>query len=75
MFNRHALVRLDRWMRGPRRKPLVIRGARQVGKSTLVRSFANEHGLALNEVNLERHRSLERAFETLDVGRIERGST
>jgi len=45
---------LSAWLSAPRRKPLVLRGARQVGKSTLVRQFAEHQGLLLNEVNLER---------------------
>ncbi|MEA3332946.1 MAG: AAA family ATPase [Pseudomonadota bacterium] len=32
----------------------MLRGARQVGKSTLVRQFAKEQKLRLNEINLER---------------------
>jgi predicted AAA+ superfamily ATPase len=46
----------------PHRKPLLVRGARQVGKSTLVRLFAQEAGLKLVEVNLERHRELATVF-------------
>ena len=61
---------LERWLHGRRRKPLVLRGARQVGKSTLVRNFAAMQGLILNEVNLERHLELQRAFATLDIGVI-----
>jgi len=41
----------------------VIRGARQVGKATLVRNFAEQQGLKLYELNLERHRELDRAFK------------
>jgi len=37
---RHAIKDLERWHGRARRKPLVIRGARQVGKTTLVRLFA-----------------------------------
>lgn len=48
----------------------MLRGARQVGKSTLVRQFAAQHGLTLNEVNLERHRDLNRAFASLDMNVI-----
>jgi predicted AAA+ superfamily ATPase len=36
---------------------LVIRGARQVGKSTLIRTFAQNSKLKLVEINLEDHRS------------------
>jgi len=36
---------LKKWIENEQRKPLVIRGARQVGKSTLVRQFAEENKL------------------------------
>ncbi|MDE2704159.1 MAG: AAA family ATPase, partial [Gemmatimonadota bacterium] len=38
---RSAERALAQWLATPQRKPLVIRGARQVGKSTLVRQFAD----------------------------------
>ena len=63
---------LAQWFATPQRKPLVIRGARQVGKSTLVRQFAQSHHLHLNEINLERHPDLEPIFQTLDLTRIRR---
>ncbi|MCH8527311.1 MAG: AAA family ATPase [Kiritimatiellae bacterium] len=61
---------LSTWFEKTRRKPLVIRGARQVGKSTLVRRFAEMRGLKLFEVNLERHPVLREVSETLDPGKI-----
>jgi len=63
---------LEHWFEKKRRKPLVLRGARQVGKSTLIRQFAEHHGLVLNEVNLERHLPLNDVFKSLDVKRIVR---
>lgn len=53
MLKRSALQYLEHWKEKKRRKPLVIRGARQVGKSYLVRIFAKEAGLDLMEINLE----------------------
>lgn len=60
-MDRQALLHLDLWFQRSNRKPLIIRGARQVGKSTLVRLFAKKKKLSLIEVNLEslRLRSLE----------------
>lgn len=69
-MHRIAENRLESWFAAgqtPRRKPLVLRGARQVGKSTLVRNHAKQKGLCLNEVNLERHRSLDKIFASLDM--------
>ena len=57
---------LDNWLAGPNRKPLIVRGARQVGKSTLVRLFAERCGRPLVEVNLERHPDLGPAFARND---------
>ncbi len=41
MINRHAISYLETWQIRPNRKPLIIRGARQVGKTTLVQSFGS----------------------------------
>lgn len=49
---------------------MVLRGARQVGKSTLVRRFAEKNGLVLNEINLEQHLYLDDIFKTLDMDSI-----
>jgi uncharacterized protein len=57
---------LTRWLHKPRRKPLIIRGARQVGKSTLVRNFAQAQNLTLADINLERHGKLDEIFQSND---------
>ena len=69
---RSAERALAQWLAAPQRKPLVIRGARQVGKSTLVRQFAQSNHLHLNEINLERHPDLDPVFQTLDLRHIRR---
>lgn len=61
---------LAAWWNARHRKPLVLRGARQVGKSTLVRQFATHQGLDLCEIDLERHLSLEKVFRSFDVDSI-----
>ena len=43
MFNRQLLLELEKWRQNMPRKPLVIRGARQVGKTTLVNQFAAQY--------------------------------
>lgn len=61
---------LTEWSQRHDRKPLVVRGARQVGKSTLVRQFAAAQGLTLWEINLEQHHELAPAFASLDAATI-----
>lgn len=61
---------IQSWFSRPKRKPLIIRGARQVGKSTLVRDFAAHNNHTLHEVNLEEHRELAPVFQTNNAARI-----
>lgn len=51
---RMSLDRLKNWIREANRQPLVLRGARQVGKTWLVREFAKQCNLRLVEINFER---------------------
>lgn len=50
---RNALIYLKQWIKEKARNPLVIRGARQVGKTWLVREFAKNQQLDLIEINFE----------------------
>ena len=61
---------LSNWIVKENRKPLVIRGARQVGKSTLVRQFVLGKGLKLIEINCEQHPLLDVVFKGLNVTQI-----
>ena len=40
MFDKKILKTIEKWKQRNHRKPLVLRGARQVGKTTLVQQFA-----------------------------------
>lgn len=61
-MKRAAIESMNRWVDGNNRHPLVIRGARQVGKSTLVRDFARSRGYVLHEINLYRNLDLAAAL-------------
>lgn len=41
MFKRKILEKLEEWKNADRHKPLILRGARQVGKTTLVNGFGS----------------------------------
>ncbi|RKN77975.1 ATP-binding protein [Ulvibacterium marinum] len=49
-FKRHATTYLNDWKVSKNRKPLILRGARQVGKTTLIKEFAKnyKHYIFLN---------------------------
>lgn len=53
MFKRDIYNQLQEWAERAGRKPLVLRGARQVGKTTLVNEFARNFENYLH-LNLER---------------------
>ena len=53
MFARDLIQQMQRWRDNPHRKPLVLRGARQVGKTTLVREFGKEFDSFIS-LNLEK---------------------
>ena len=62
-MERKQFEALETWLAKPNRKPIILRGARQVGKSTLVRLFAERQRRPLAEINLERFPELAAAFQ------------
>jgi hypothetical protein len=54
---------LRRWKDGRRRKPLILRGARQVGKTWSLKEFGKNRFESLALVDLERNASLRRLFD------------
>ena len=69
MYSRLLISQLREWKNANQHKPLVIRGARQVGKSTLVREFGKEFDVFV-EVNLELSEDAEVFRRTDDVEEI-----
>jgi uncharacterized protein len=63
-MDRDLISHLKHWVKSKSRKPLLLRGARQVGKSTAVRMAMKESGLNLIEINLEKFLRLDRIFST-----------
>ena len=54
---------LLRWKDSKRRKPLIVRGARQVGKTYSIGKLGNDHFGEVVRVDLERKRDWRRVFE------------
>ena len=52
MFDREVISDLENWRRKKSRKPLILRGARQVGKTSLVNLFARNFDQYIH-LNLE----------------------
>ncbi|MDE6826654.1 MAG: ATP-binding protein [Paramuribaculum sp.] len=70
-MKRSAIKDLVKWKESPRRKPLIIEGARQVGKTWLVKEFAAKYYKNLAYINFEELVYMRSLFETdFDVTRI-----
>ena len=60
-MKRDRLKDLEMWRHDPHRKPLLIRGCRQVGKSWLVREFSKQFELFI-EINFEKNKLIHPYF-------------
>lgn len=66
-MKRYALDTLMEWKNTTNRKPLVIRGARQVGKTELVRIFARQEFDSFIEINFDEHPGKASLFADEDI--------
>lgn len=70
-MKRHATERLYAWKNSADRRPLIILGARQVGKTWLMQDFAREAYTKCAYVNFEDNEMLRELFENdFDMERI-----
>ena len=61
-MKRNALNELEAWKRKSKKKPLLIRGARQVGKTWIVREFAKTY-TSFVEINLDEQPEVHALFD------------
>lgn len=62
-MKRLLLENLVKWKKSLTKKPLILKGARQVGKTYLIRKFANEYYEDLIEINFERNQEFVELFK------------
>jgi predicted AAA+ superfamily ATPase len=68
---RVALSDLLTWKANPHRKPLIVNGARQVGKTWLLKEFGRRHYDSVAYVNFESNKRMTQLFsDNLDVDRL-----
>lgn len=63
-IKRHILQELVAWKGKPGRKPLILQGARQVGKTWLLKYFGNNYFGDVAYFNFDRQKELKQFFET-----------
>ena len=65
------MLELRKWKANPERKPLIIRGARQVGKTWLMKEFGKNEYARIAYVNFESSKLLKTLFvDDFDIQRI-----
>jgi len=70
-MNREILSRLLKWKNSPYRKPLILKGVRQVGKTWALKEFARTHYQNIAYFNFDEHMEYHAFFEsTKDIDRI-----
>ena len=70
-IKRDILHDLKRWKERHDRKPLIVHGARQIGKTTAIRAFGKECYEYVAEFNFDKQRELADIFsKTKDPSRI-----
>jgi predicted AAA+ superfamily ATPase len=68
---RHKINELVKWKIGNNRKPLIVLGARQVGKTWLIQEFGNQEYKQTVYINFEKMKVVQNLFEEdFDVQRI-----
>jgi hypothetical protein len=69
-IKREILQYLKEWENRKNRNPLVLRGARQVGKTYIIEAFAKDEFRNLLSINLEEKPELKKMNHDNDVNRI-----
>lgn len=70
-MERFALSRMKEWNENENRKPLIIRGARQVGKTWIMKTFGQQYFEKTAYVNFDNNARMKQVFEgDLDIERL-----
>jgi len=73
-MKRYVIERLIEWKNSKRRKPLIIRGARQVGKTWLMKEFGNTHFENMAYINFDNNKRMKILFDgDYDISRLIEG--
>lgn len=71
VMERYAMKQLEEWYNKKNRKPLILKGARQVGKTWLMKEFGKTHFKYTAYVNFDNNKNMANVFESdYDIDRI-----
>ena len=70
MLKRKIDIFLKEWLNNKNRLPLIVKGARQIGKTTSIMEFANKNYESVVNINFINNKEYKNAFESNDVNNI-----
>ena len=59
------MKQLEEWYNRKNRKPLILKGARQVGKTWLMKEFGRTHFKYTADVNVDNNKNMANIFEEI----------
>ena len=70
-MERQILSKLEQWKKSPYRKPLILKGARQVGKTWVMKEFGKRYFKSVAYVNFDNNSAMKAVFDSdSDISRI-----
>ena len=70
-MERLIIKKLEQWKNSPHRKPLILRVARQVGKTWVMKEFGKRYFKNVAYINFDNNAAMKNAFEVdFDMNRI-----
>lgn len=70
-MERALMDKLVEWRSNPRRKPLILNGARQVGKTWLLKEFGSRYFANVAYINLDHNAAMQEQFDLgYDIPRL-----
>lgn len=71
IMERNVIKQLLAWKQKKNRKPLIVNGARQVGKTYILRGFGTKYYQKMAYVNCDKNKMLEKIFsQDYNISRI-----
>lgn len=70
---RKAMEKLIRWKEDIDRKPLILNGARQVGKTWILKEFGNKYYTKTAYINMDNNQRMKELFGDFDTERLIQG--
>lgn len=62
-MERNLFIKLEQWKNKKKRKPLIIQGARQVGKTWIMKEFGARYYKDTIYINFDNNETMKKVFE------------